>query len=161
MTEKDLAIADGMAAAPGVTVELVNPITGELVPYGDVPALAEAVRTIKERRDQLTEVLSVFNHAIIQESVRQGTRTLNVGRTTVKVSADYETEWDIELLQEGLLAAGIPAERLDELVVAKVEFKVNGTVARQLSGANPEYKTAIEAAKGRVPKKQYVTVTDA
>lgn len=161
MTDKDLAVADQLAAAPGVTVELVNPITGELVPYGDVPALAEAVRVVKERRDHLNDVIAAFNHAIIQESTRQGTRTLNIGRTTVKVSADHETEWDIELLQEGLLAAGIPQERLEELVVAKVEYKVNGTVARQLSGANPEYKTAIEAAKGRVPKKQYVTATDA
>ena len=151
-----------MAAAPrNVTVELLDPTTGELVPYDDLPALAVAVAGIRAYRDKLNDTLAAFSDAIIQQSKQQGTMTMNVGAAVVKVSADSEVQWDIPALQDGLLEAGIPQERLDQLIVAKVEFKVNGTVARQLAGANPEYKAAIEAAKIRVPKKQYVTVKPA
>lgn len=143
----DLAIPD----------ELLNPITGELVPTSNVVQVAATLEALREYRDRLNVAIAVFSEPLIMESRRLGTRTLTAGALRAEVSSDHEIEWDLDALAK-LLDVGLPQERYDELVRATVTYKVNGTVARQLAGASPEYAAVIERAKVRIPKRQYVTV---
>ncbi len=149
MTSTEVALPD----------ELLNPISGELVPVRDLPAVAISLTDLRDLKAQVQDAISAFSEAVIQESRRQGTKTLNVGDVTLKVSADSEVVWDVEFLTDALRAAGLPEERIDELVTMTVTYTVNGSVARQLAGASPEYAEVIEAAKRRVPKKVYVSVS--
>ncbi len=149
MTSTEVALPD----------ELLNPISGELVPTRDTAAVAHTLLDLRDYKAAVQDAISAFSEAVIQESRRQGTKTLNVGDVTLKVSADSEVVWDHEFLMDALRAAGLPEERIDELVTMTVTYTVNGSVARQLAGASPEYAEVIEAAKSRVPKKVYVSVS--
>lgn len=137
-------------------VELVNPMTGELIPADDIDKVATVVRELREMKDKVADATRVFSSILIEESTRQGARTLTAGGADFTVSAPDELEWDIEALAE-LRDLGLPEERYDALVVATVSYKVNGTEARKISGANPEYKRVIEGAKRRIPQRQYVS----
>lgn len=139
---------------------ILNPISGELVVLSDLGGVAVALQQIREAKRKLDGYVAAFSDAAIEESRHLGKRTMTVGRLQVVVSGDTELEWDIGRLQQGLAEAGCPEERINELVKAEVTYSVDGTVSRQLSAANPAYKTAIEAAKSRVPIRQYVSVKD-
>jgi hypothetical protein len=149
---------DGSSTELEPRPELLNPVSGELVPVADLPAVAKALREIRELRDQLNGAVAAFSEAVIAASRAQGTRTLHAGGVELKVSADSAVEWDITMLAR-LPELGLPEERYNELVTEIVSYKVNNSVARQLAGANPSYKQVIEAAKGRIPTKQYVSIT--
>jgi hypothetical protein len=138
-------------------VELVNPLTGELVPTADTAAVAQVVSDLREYEKRVYAARKAFSDVLLEESRRLGTKTLHLGAVTVKISDDHEVVWDIELLQM-LQEAGLPAERYADLVTETVSYKVNGSVARQLAGASPEYAEIIDAAKGSAPKTQYVSV---
>lgn len=137
--------------------EVPNPVTGELVDLRDLTAVAGAVEQVRDaermlylfRRDVLTA-------AVRLHSQRQGTKTLHAGTVDLVLGGGTKIEWDGEGLVGGLLAAGLPQERIDELV--KWEPKVNARVAAQLAAANPAYAEAIDAARTIEPASWYVTV---
>jgi 3-oxoacyl-[acyl-carrier-protein] synthase III len=129
--------------------EILHPATGELLPATPENA-AEILKAVREMRDRLSTVVHVCTDVLAAESRLRGAKTFQVGRVGVKITGGSETVWDIAKLRKGLTRAGCPQERIDGLIVATVEEKVNGTVARQLAAANPAYKKAIEAAKGSI-----------
>lgn len=138
--------------------ELLNPLSGELIPATEIGKIADAVLQIREMELKLQNARRLFASVIIEESRRQGTRTLTGDGYRAEVSAPDELQWDIELLREGLTRLGLSEQRLNELIRQTVEYKVDGNVARQIASVGPEYKAAVEAAKSRVPKAQYVSV---
>lgn len=138
--------------------ELLNPLTGELVPTTDMPAVAVTLEALREHRQRVNDAIAAFTEAVVAESVRQGTRTLTAGGVRLEVSAPSEVEWDVELLGRELRAAGLPEDRVDALLRPTVTYKVDGRVARELAGSNAEYARVIERAKVRTPRKQYVSV---
>lgn len=146
-----------MATDLAVPDELVNPLTGELVPSSDLPAVALTLEALREHRQRVSDAIGAFTEAVVAESRRQGTKTLTAGGVRLEVSADSEVQWDMTELAR-LVDIGLPPDRYGELVTEIVTYKVDGTVARQLAGSNPEYARIIEAAKGRVPKRAYVSV---
>lgn len=137
--------------------EIANPLTGELVKTDDVQGLAQAILSLKERRNHLSDVITAFTDAAAAQSRLLGQRTFHYEGFTLEVGADTDLEWDVEALLQ-LRDLGLPEERYNELVTAKVEYRVNGTVARQIAGANPEFAAVIEAAKRRVPKRPSASV---
>ena len=137
---------------------ILNPFTGELVPRDDLPAIAGAMEMLRERRNSINAVLSEFTQAVILQSVLAGTKTIHLDDCTLTVSADHEIEWNHEMLYNELTNAGLPPQRVTELVQITVSYKVNASVAKQIAGANPAYRQIIEAAQTKVPKTQYVTV---
>lgn len=143
-----------------VPAELLNPMTGELVNVHDLPRLAEVIEALREHRQQVNDTMAAFTEAVAAESRRQGTRTLAAGDWVLELSADSAIEWDVPALF-ALENAGLPRERMNELVRSEITYKVDGRVARQLAGASPAYKAIIEAATVRVPRRQYVTVKGA
>jgi hypothetical protein len=141
-----------------VPEELVNPLDGELVKTSDLAAVGDALDRLKEHKRQVDAVIAQFTDAVVLESRRQGSKTLHAGGMELKVSADNEVVWDVTILPE-LLERGLPQDRYDELVTVEVTHKVNAAVANQIAGANPEFAEVIARAKGRRPKRQYVTPT--
>lgn len=143
--------------APTSTTELVQPLSGELVPADDVAGLARALAALREHRDRVNDAIAMFTAAAAEESARQGTRTLTADGWEIKLGPDTEINWDMEVLLE-LRTAGLPEDRFDQLVRATVEYKVDGRVVRQLEAASPVYAEIIDRARSRVPKRQYASV---
>ena len=140
--------------------EILNFVTGELIPVGDLPRLAQAIETLRQHDLAVRSLRAALTDAVIAESRRQGTRTLVAGGLVVTLSPDYETEWDVEELEK-LRDAGLPEERYQQLVKTEITYKVDGRVARQLESASEEYAAIIARARRREPKRQYASVKPA
>jgi hypothetical protein len=141
------------------TVEpMIEPVTGVMVDVTRMNAVADSLVRLREVRTQVSDAIRYLTDAVIAESRNQGTKTLNAGEMTLELSTGYEVEWDVGMLDKALTAAGLPAERLADLLVPQFTWKVDAGVARQLAGANDTYKQIIEDAQTRIPKQQYVKV---
>jgi hypothetical protein len=138
--------------------ELVQPFTGELIQPGDVPKLAETIDELRALRQRANDAIAAFTQAVVDESRRQGTKTLTADGWTVKLSADSEPGWDVTVLTE-LLDAGLPESRYRDLVAEIISYKVDANVARQIAGASDVYAEIIGRASSRIPKNPYASVT--
>lgn len=139
--------------------ELMVPGTGELVLLDDVPAVARALAAVKDLERKLRDARAVLEEALVDETIRVGTKTLHVeGRAApVVVKTGSDVVWDVERLRSELTEAGLPADRLAALIVETVEYKVNGTVARQLA-SSPAYADIVARCRTDVPRRPYVKV---
>jgi hypothetical protein len=139
------------STALAVPDEILNPLTGEMVRTSDMPAVARVLQELRHHRQQVSNLISDFTQAVVVESQLQGKKTLEADGLKIEIRGGSEVEWDIETLLE-LHALGLPEARYRELVTEVVSYKVNGSVARQIAGARPEYAAVIERAKRQVPK---------
>lgn len=143
-----------------VTVQEVwNPKTGELVSAGDAPAVADAYAELRALSWKVKAALADATTALVDESRRQGTKTLHLDGKTAVVSGGKETVYDIEGLRASLEELECPQERIEALIKTEVTYKVDARVARQLAAANPDYAIALELARTVVEKPYYVKVT--
>lgn len=140
------------------STDLVFPLTGELIALGDPPQCAKALFEIAELEIQLREMKRALREVMLEESIRVGSKTLHFAGITAKISSPADIQWDYDILLE-LLDAGLPGDRFEALVMTEITYKVDGSIARELSGANPAYAEIIERAKTRVPRSTSVSVT--
>ncbi len=139
---------------------VLNPVTGELIPADDVNGVAEAVKGLRALGAQIKDAIHDATVILVEESRRQGTKTLALQDVTVEIRGGTETVWDIYTLRLQLEQLGIPQERLDALINTEVTYKVNARVAKQLAGANEDYAAVLESAKTTVEKPYYVRVKE-
>lgn len=131
--------------------EILNPLNGQLVKSTDMPAVAETLQALRRHQEQVRGVISDFTQAALAESQRQGSKTLQADGLKIEIRGGSEVEWDVGTLLE-LRDLGLPEARYGQLVTEVVSYKVNGSVARQIAGARPEYADVIERAKRHIPK---------
>jgi hypothetical protein len=137
----------------------VVPVIGQLVDLerpaevaGAIGDIDQAVRQLREIRDQLVAVL-------VEESAFQGTKTLHLeDGLTAKLSGGTRPEYDLETLADELRDAGLPEDRLEQLIVQTINYKLDQAVARQLRGANAAYRQALDDCRTDVPAPWRVTI---
>ena len=139
-------------------VEVWNPLTGELVPASDTPGIAAALHALREYKGRVEGAMREATQILVDESRRQGTKTLRLGDVTAEIRGGPQTTYDVEMLRLELDRVGCPQERLDELIKIEVAYRVDGRVARQLANANPDYARAIEKARLVVEKPYWAKV---
>jgi hypothetical protein len=145
----DLARIENDVSVPG---------SGELVDLRDPIAVARALDTLREYERMVREVKEVLADRLREERHTQGVRQLDYDGITVKFSADTETRYDAEGLEDRLRAAGMPEARIGEIVVQTVERKVKAVEAKRAAAVNPAYAEAVELSREIVEKRQTVTV---
>jgi hypothetical protein len=139
--------------------ELVVPSTGELISIEDPEQCARVLFEISELEGKIKALRYVLRGVMFDESVRVGSKTLHFpDGVTAKISTPTEISWDYNILAE-LIEAGLPGDRFEALVTPEQSFKVNGSIAKELEGANPVYAEIIERARTKVPRSPGVTVT--
>ncbi len=139
---------------------VLNPVTGELIPAEDVNGVAEAVKGLRQLNQQIRDAIADATVILVEESRRQGTKTLALQDVTVEIRGGTETVWDVQELRTNLEALEIPQERLHDLIKTEITYKVDARVAKQLAGANEDYAAVIESAKTTVEKPFYVRVKE-
>ena len=112
------------------STELVLP-TGEIVNLDDPASCAVALARVNELMGFLAEV---------------------------KVTKTYDLQWDHHKLEEDLRAAGMPEERIGEIIVEEISYKVKAIEANKAAKANPEYEKAVEAARTKVEKRPTISL---
>lgn len=139
-----------------VPENLLDVRTGELVPATPENA-AELLFAAREMRAKMMSLVKDCEAVLLDESRRQGTKTLHLPQGTATISGGSELEWDLGTLLD-LKELGLPDERYDELVVATTTYKVDARVANQLASANPAYAEVIDRARTTVEKPWRVSV---
>lgn len=131
--------------------EIVVPGVGELVNLNDYQSCATALDGIRDLESKLREIKGLLSSAIQAEATRQGVKTLELadGRKAV-LSGGTEYEYDADLLAAELAVAGMPQERIAEIVVPTVTYRVSAVKAKQAAAANPVYADVIEACRREV-----------
>jgi hypothetical protein len=131
--------------------ELVDARTGEILPATPANALT-LLDAARDMRARLMDLVKDCELVLLEESRRQGTKTLHVdGVGTAEITGGSELSWDLETLLE-LRDLGLPEDRYDELVVATVTYRVDARVAKQLEAANERYAEVIDRARSRIDK---------
>jgi hypothetical protein len=127
--------------------QLVVPLTGELVDLRDPNHVAAALNQVREMKNQLDNARMVLEQVLRLEAVRQGTKTLHLEKCTAVISGGETVEYDGEQLIRLLEQAGMPQERINEIVETVVTYKVNALKAKHAAGANPDYAAAVTATR--------------
>lgn len=138
-------MSEEIAVVPEASL-VVIPTTGEAIDLSDAHACARALREVREVEARLRDVKRVLTEGILEESQRQGSKTLHFPTFDARINNPPATVWDYEVLCE-LQDAGLPEERWTDLVTTEISYKVNGNVAKSIASSNPEYKAIIERAK--------------
>lgn len=141
--------------------ELVIHHTGEVINLEDPNATAQALRHVRDLRESLRDTERILVDALVTHSTILATKTMHLNATTVKVAGDTITLYDADKIEEGLLTAGMPPQRVSEIVREQVTVvkKVNGTEAKKAARMNPAYAAVIDAHSTVVEKTPTVTVT--
>ena len=130
--------------------ELVIRDTGEVVEWEDVNSLARALDWVRGVESELRSAKASLSQAIAEQARIQGTKTLALedGRKAI-VSGGTKVTWDAQALYAGLVALGMPQERILEIV--QVEYRVSANEAKRAAAANPSYALLIEACRTEEP----------
>lgn len=141
---------------PAVPLQLVNVQTGEVLEATPENA-AEQLLKARELRNRLMGLVHDCEAVLLDESRKQGTKTLHLPAGTATISGGAAVVWDVEKLRE-LHNHHLPPERWDDLVTMIVTYKVNAAVAKQLEAANPEYARIVGEARGWEDKPWRVSI---
>jgi hypothetical protein len=157
MNEFELA-RQTLAEVEVVSTELILP-TGELVDLSDPASCAHALAAIREMEQHLKEVKGAIVDVFAAERERRGVDEIELpDGTAVKVKRNYEIAWDAEQLEEDLRAAGMPEDRIREIVVEEVSHTVKAVEANKSAKRNAEYAAAIARARTEVEKRPTISL---
>lgn len=139
-----------------VPAELLDVRTGELVEATPAKA-AELLVAAREMRGRLMGLVKDCEAVLLDESRKQGTKTLPFPEGTATITGGQELLWNLDILLQ-LRDRGLPEDRYNELVVATVSYRVDARVAKQLESANPVYAEVIAMARSYESKPFRVSI---
>lgn len=133
--------------------------TGELVDLSDPSSCAKALAAVREIESQVREVKGAIVDSLTEEAKRRGENTIELeDGTRIQVKRNYEVEWDTEMLEQDLLAAGMPEQRIREIVVETVSYTVKAVEANKVAKANPAYAEAIGRARSETERRPTISI---
>lgn len=135
---------------------LLDVRSGELVTATPQKA-AELIVAARDMRGRLLGLVKDCEAVLLDESKRQGTKTLRFSEGTATVTGGTDLAWNLDILLQ-LRERGLPEERYNELVVATVTYRVDARIAKQLESANESYAEVIALARSYEPKPWRVSV---
>jgi hypothetical protein len=138
--------------------ELVVPGIGQIVNLDDPPEVAGALGKVRELESMLRSVKSELTAALVYASQRLGTKTLHLENCDVTIKSGSSTVYDPIEIEAGLRAAGMPEERIREIVKETVSYSVDAVKAKQAAGANPLYAAVIAKHSQTEEKQPYATI---
>lgn len=140
--------------------ELAVPGTGEIVNLDDESQCVAALAGLRDFESMIKEAKSALTNAIIERSRVLGSKTLHLDSgLKAEIRGGEETVYDAEEIEEGLRALGMPEDRIREIVIETVSYKVAAIEAKRAASANEEYGKVIDSAKMTIEKPQYVSIS--
>lgn len=145
--------------ASALSEELAIPGTGQLVSLEDEVECAQALQALRDFEQQVREAKSALTAAIVDRSRILGTKTISLpDGYKVEIRGGPETKYDAAEIEENLRALGMPEQRIREIIVEEVSYKVSAREAKRAATANEEYAAVIEGAKVTEEKPHYVVI---
>ena len=138
--------------------EMVVPGIGELVSFDDPMQVAGALGAVRDLEGRLREAKSLLTGALLHHAQVQGQQTLHLENCTVQIKSGTTTKYDAEEIERGLRAAGMPEDRIREIVKETVTYSVDAVKAKQAARANHLYRAVIEKHSYVEEKPPYATL---
>ena len=138
--------------------QIVVPGIGQVVNLDDPPEVAAALGSVRDLERALREVKSELTAALVYASRRLGTKTLHLENATVEIKGGSTTIYDPMEIESGLREAGMPEERIREIVKETVSYSVDAVKAKQAAGANSIYAAIISKHSRVEEKPPYATI---
>jgi hypothetical protein len=135
------------------------PTTGVLVSLDDETECAQALEDLRRIEARIREAKRVLAQAVAARAALFGTKTMPMGDgRQIVLSGGTVDKIDAEVLENGLRVAGMPDDRLNEIVKQTVVTQVDVREAKRAAAANPEYAAALERATEQEDAPWRVTV---
>jgi len=141
------------------STELMVPGVGQVVNLEDAGECALALDALRDLEYQLRMAKTELTRALVHASQQAGTKTLHLPGAKATISGGSETQYDADALIPALLASGMSPERVSEIVVETVTYKVSAVEAKRAAEANPVYAEIIDAHTTTVEKAFSVSVS--
>lgn len=140
--------------------ELAIPGTGELVSLDKEVECVQALKALRDFESQIKEAKGILTQAILDRSRTLGTKTIYLpDGSKAEVRGGPEAVYDVEEIEENLRALGMPEERIREIVIETVSYKISVREANKASAANPEYASVIANAHQMQEKPYYISIS--
>lgn len=140
---------------------IILPVTGEIIDRADPVACGNALVELRNHKAMIQAAERELADAIIEQSTRLGTKTVRLGRGKAIIKGGRETVYDPEKLEAGLRRAGMPEDRIREIVLETVTYRVAAVEAKRAAGANPVYARLVKRHSTVVEKRPSVTIEGA
>lgn len=124
---------------------LVVPGTGAAVNLNEPREVAVALQDVRGLEARFREVKRILTDALVAHWGHVGSaKTFTVGGgRTVEIRGGPEYHYDATAIRDDLLAAGMPEERVSEIVVETVSYQVKAVEAKKAAKANKVYRDII------------------
>lgn len=147
-----------MSIIPGDA--LVLPATGELVDLNDEVSCAHALESLRILEAQIRQAKAGLTQAIVARSELIGSRTLPLGDgLKAIIKGGTAIEYDAEEIEQELRRAGMPEDRIRQIVLEQVSYRVAAVEAKRASVANPVYREIIDRHTRIVDKPSSVSIS--
>jgi len=132
---------------------------GQLLDLADVDQVARAYDDVQRYKAMLREAETQLKDALIQHATDRGEKTFTLHEAKVEIKGGEERRYDAQGLKRALKEAGMPEERIKEIVVETIEYKVSAVEAKRAARANEKYAEIVEANTTVAKKTPSVSVT--
>jgi len=125
---------------------LTIPATGAVVNLNEPREVGVALQDIQALEGRFRDVKRILKDALVSYWQTGGTaKTFPIGggRTAI-ISGGPDKQFDAVAIRDDLRAAGMPEERVSEIVVEEITYTVKAVEAVKAAKANPEYRAIIE-----------------
>jgi hypothetical protein len=140
------------------STSLVLP-SGELVDLNDPASMAHALARVREMQSFLKEVNGMIVDAFAEHRRVHGVDEIELENgDVVKVTAKHALVWDAHQLEEDLREAGMPEERIREIIVEETTYTVKAVEANKAAKRNVDYARAVENARTKVEQRPTISL---
>lgn len=145
------------AVAP--KTEVIALPDGQVLDLADTGQVARAYDDMQQLKRMLREVEGKLKEALIEHSQSTGTKTFSVEGAKVEIKGGEETRYDAQAIKRALKDAGMPEDRIKEIVRETIEYKVAAVEAKKAARANEKYAAIIKEFSTVEKKNPTVAVT--
>jgi hypothetical protein len=139
--------------------ELAIPGTGQLVDLEKEVECVQALAAVRQFESQIKEAKAILTAAIVDRSRVLGAKTFILpDGSKAEVRGGPEAAYDISEIEENLRALGMPEDRIREIVVEELSYKLSVREAKRAASANEDYASVIENAKRVEEKPYYISI---
>jgi hypothetical protein len=132
---------------------------GQFLDLSDIGSVARAYDDLQRLKAMVREAEGRLKDALVEHSSELGHKTFTVeGVAKVEIKGGTERRYDAQGLKRAFKEAGMPEERIKEIVRETIEYKVAAVEANRAARANEKYAEIIEQHSTVEKKNPSVTV---
>lgn len=131
---------------PDLPAEILSPINpGDIIQLADPESVAFHLDEARRfKRETLDPYINGLERVVTRMGRTAGTATLRAGEWELTVTKKRDYRRDLESIRVGLIEAGCPVERVNEVIKQTISLSATTQDLDRLAKANEEYRAVID-----------------